>query len=408
MFTKDYFYIKNFLENICLQPLFLAWQIGNCCEDKGYFMNEKLNKKYNKLSPELRKLVVPEKNIIRSGTLKQFMKGKKKPVTNYAIRTLKHLNGGAALESALWLKDHLDKGGKLVVSIAGALSSFQIGITLAELIRQDKVHLISTTGANHEESYFRYYAQSHYAYIPRYTELTPENEAELRDKHLERITDTFLPEDEAVHKMEPVLRKLYQEAEKKGERYFPHEYFRMLLKNDLIEPDPMANPDDCWALAAYKKKIPIVIPGFEDSTLGNLFASYTYNGPLKKKNQIVIDPRVMKTGVEYFTSLYEWYWENSKKHPMAFLQLGGGIAGDFAICVVPSLKADYLNMGKKIADWAGFIEIGSSPMSYGSYSGAGGKEKITWKKLGSDSYYNIIQSDVTVVFPWIAAVLLDL
>ena len=114
----------------------------------------------------------------------------------------------------------------------------------------------------------------------------------------------------------------------------------------------------------------------------------------------------MKSGLEYFTYLYDWYMENSAKSPIAFLQLGGGIAADFPICVVPSLKHD---LGvKKVRDWAGFIEIGSSPMSYGSYSGAGGKEKITWDKLSTQSYYQIIQSDVTVAFPWIAAVLLGL
>jgi deoxyhypusine synthase len=278
---------------------------------------------------------------------------------------------------------------------------------LAELIRQDKVHLISATAANHEESYYRYVAHSHYVYIPRYTELTPEQEAELRDAGLRRITDTFLPEDESVRIMEPHLLKMWQDAEKKGERYFPHEYFRRLFAKKLIKPDPKANADDCWAYAAYKKNIPIVIPGFEDSTMGNIFASYTYGGKYRKKGEIVLNQNIMKGGLEYFTWLYDWYMETAKKSSVAFLQLGGGIAADFPICVVPSLKHD-LRLHKGVRDWAGFIEIGSSPMSYGSYSGAGGKEKITWDKLSTQSYYQIIQSDVTVAFPWIAAVLLDL
>ncbi|MEK7084445.1 MAG: deoxyhypusine synthase family protein, partial [Patescibacteria group bacterium] len=256
------------------------------------------------------------------------------------------------------------------------------------------------------ESYYRYVAHSHYAYIPRYTELTPTQEAELRDAGLRRITDTFLPEDESVRIMEPHLLRMWKDAEKKGERYFPHEYFRRLFSEKLIVPDPKANPDDSWAYAAYKKNIPIVVPGFEDSTMGNIFASYTYSGSVKKKGDVSIGPNVMKTGLEYFHLLYDWYMKESKKAPIAFLQLGGGIAADFPICVVPSIKHD-LKI-KNVRDWAGFIEIGSSPMSYGSYSGAGGKEKITWDKLSTESYYQIIQSDVTVVFPWIAAVLLEL
>lgn len=368
------------------------------------------NSQFGKLSPELQKLIIMSDGAgagsNAKGTLGSHVKSSQTPVSAFADRTLNHCNGGATYQAALWLKNHLANGGKLVVTIAGALSSFQVGVMLAELIRQDKVHLVSATGANHEESYYRYVAHSHYAYIPRYTELTPEQEAELRDAGLRRITDTFLPEDESVRIMEPHLLKMWQDAQAKGESYFPHEYFRKLFAEGLIQPDPMANPEDCWAYAAYEKNIPIVIPGFEDSTMGNIFASYTYGGAYRADKSVLIDSRVMKTGLDYFTSLYDWYMEESKDHPIAFLQLGGGIAADFPICVVPSLKHD-LGVAN-VRDWAGFVEIGSSPMSYGSYSGAGGKEKITWDKLSTESYYQIIQSDVTVAFPWIAAVLLGL
>ncbi len=362
-------------------------------------------KKFHTLSPGLRKYIVTD-DTKTSGTITKNVQKSKAPVSAFAERALKHCNGGSTMQSALWLKEHLRKGGKLVVTLAGALSSFEIGVVLAELIRQNKVHLVSATAANHEESYYRYVAHSHYAHIPRYTELTPEQEAELRDAGLRRITDTFLPEDESVRIMEPHLLRMWKEAEKKGERYFPHEYFRRLFAKKLIKPDPMANADDCWAYAAYKKNIPIVIPGFEDSTMGNIFASYTYAGKHRANKDPLLNPTIMKSGLEYFTFLYDWYMEESQDAPIAFLQLGGGIAADFPICVVPSLKHDLQH--KKVRDWAGFIEIGSSPMSYGSYSGAGGKEKITWDKLSTKSYYQIIQSDVTVAFPWIAAVLLDL
>ncbi|MSU75751.1 MAG: deoxyhypusine synthase [Candidatus Magasanikbacteria bacterium] len=361
-----------------------------------------------KLSPGLRKHIITNtaSKTNRTAGIHAHTSKAKSPVSTYAMETLQHLNGGSTLSAALWLKDHLARGGKLVVTLAGALSSFQIGVMLAELIRQGKVHLISATGANHEESYYRYVAHSHYAYIPRYTELTPEQEAELRDAGLRRITDTFLPEDESVRIMEPHLLKMWKEAEKKGERYFPHEYFRRLFAAGLIKPDTGANQADCWTYAAYEKNIPIVIPGFEDSTMGNIFESYTYDGKYRTDDGPRLNQNIMKSGLEYMHLMYEWYMEESKKSPIAFLQLGGGIAADFPICVVPSLKHDL--KVKKVRDWAGFIEIGSSPMSYGSYSGAGGKEKITWDKLSTESYFQIIQSDVTVVFPWIAAVLLGL
>jgi deoxyhypusine synthase len=241
-----------------------------------------MKKKFSGLSANLQKYIVTERpGMTGKESISMTIKKSKKPVSAFAERTLRHCNGGSTLQAALWLKDHLDKGGKLVVTLAGALSSFQVGVTLAELIRKGKVHMVSATAANHEESYYRYVAHSHYAYIPRYTELTPEQEAELRDAGLRRITDTFLPEDESVRIMEPHLLKMWKDAEKKGERYFPHEYFRRLYKEKLIKPDPNTNENDSWTYAAYEKNIPIVIPGFEDSTMGNIFASYTYDGKWK-------------------------------------------------------------------------------------------------------------------------------
>ena len=293
-----------------------------------------MKKKFEKLSPALKKFIVTEApGTAGKSTVSSDVKKSKKPVSAFAERTLLHCNGGSTMQAALWLKKHLDEGGKLVVTIAGALSSFQVGVMLAELIRQNKVHLVSATAANHEESYYRYVAHSHYAYIPRYTELTPEQEAELRDTGLRRITDTFLPEDESVRIMEPHLLKMWKDAQKKGERYFPHEYFRRLFAKDVIKPDPMANENDCWAYAAYKKNIPIVIPGFEDSTMGNIFASYTYDGKYRTDDGPRLSPHIMKTGLEYFTWMYDWYMKESKESPIAFLQLGGGIAADFPIAL---------------------------------------------------------------------------
>ena len=362
------------------------------------------------LSQDLLKHIVPEPSYsdfspyAKSKTMS--FRDSERPVSDFCAYALKHCNAGTAISAAYLLRDHLRNGGKLFVTLAGAMSSFQVGKLLAELIRQGKVHGVSATAANFEESFYRYVAHSHYRYIPKYTELTPEQERELRDAGLRRITDTFLPEEESVRILEPHLAKMWKEAEKKKESYFPHEYFFRMFEEKLIAPDPAGDPRNCWTYAAWEKKIQIVVPGFEDSTMGNIFASYSYQGSLKAKDDEYIDVSVVKSGISYMHSMYDWYQQSAAKPGIGFLQLGGGIAADFPICVVPSLKHD-LRL-TDVRDWANFTEIGSSPMSYGSYSGAGGKEKITWDKLAVDSQYAIIQSDATVVFPLIAAILLEL
>ncbi|MBP7831634.1 MAG: deoxyhypusine synthase family protein [Candidatus Pacebacteria bacterium] len=338
------------------------------------------------------------------------------PVTNYLVQHMRHCNGGKTVDSALWLRDHCDNGGKIFLTMSGAGSSFQQGTHISELIRSGKVAAISVTGANLEESLYRLIANSHYAYIPDYMELSREEEKELDNAGLRRITDTFLPEDESVRLVLPHLEKYWREAERTGNYLLWHEYFFKLFEDNVLTFDPTANPEDCWLLEAYKNKVHIVVGGIEDSTMGNIFAFYSYKGnhPFLSKHaeENPINPNVVLHSFKYLNVLAEWYMDNTKEKGLAFLQYGGGIAADFPICVVPHLKKDFLanftneQQEELIRSWAGFIEIHSSPMSFGSYSGAGYKEKITWGKFTTNAFGMQIFGDYTNIAPLIAAVVL--
>jgi len=147
-------------------------------------------------------------------------------------------------------------------------------------------------------------------------------------------------------------------------------------------------------LAAAKKSVPIVVPGWEDSSLGNLFAAALIRGDLKC-------PHTVRSGIEYMTWLADYYLRATKKHSFGMFQIGGGIAGDFPICVVPMLHQDLKR--RKVPLWGYFCQISDSTTSYGSYSGAVPNEKITWGKLGVDTPSFIIESDATIVAPLIFA-----
>jgi len=340
----------------------------------------------------------------------------KTPITNWLVSTKRHCNGGRTVDAGLWLKKHTDEGGKIFLTMSGAGSSFQQGIMISELIRAGKIAAISVTGANMEESLYRLVANSHYAYIPDYQELTRAEEKELAQAGLRRITDTFLPEDESVRLVLPELEKLWREAETNKKPLLWHEYFFQLFEKKLITFDPTANLDECWLYQAWLHKVPVFVPGAEDSTMGNIFtqASYDGNHPILSKYKLEkpISPDVVHHSFRYMHALAEWYLDNTKEHGLAFLQLGGGIAADFPICVVPHIKKDFLwnesedVQEKMVRSWAGFIEIHSSPMSFGSYSGAGFKEKITWEKFDIDAFGVQIFGDYTEHFPDIAAIVL--
>ncbi len=321
----------------------------------------------------------------------------KGPITEFIQKHFKHFNAASLVDAAKGYKRHLSENKKMLISLAGAMSTAELGISFSEMIRQNKVHIISCTGANLEEDIMNLVAHSHYKRIPNYRELSPSDEKKLLDKGLNRVTDTCIPEEEAFRRLEKHLFKIWKTAEDKGERYFPHEFmYQLLLSNDL-QPYYEIPIENSWMLAAAKKNLPMVVPGWEDSTLGNIFASYCMKGDLH--------PSTMKSGIEYMVFLADYYSKNTDQEGIGFFQIGGGIAGDFPICVVPMLTQDLRKTSTPL--WSYFCQISDSTTSYGSYSGAVPNEKITWGKLDVNTPKYIIESDATIVAPLIFAFILN-
>jgi len=310
----------------------------------------------------------------------------------------RHFNAAVIVDAAEAYNAHLNKGGKMFLAMAGAMSTGELGLTLAEMIRQDKIHGICTTGANLEEDIFNLVAHNHYKRVPNYRNLTDKEEIELRDKGLNRVTDTCIPEEEAMRRIERQVLKFWQKADKEKKRYFPYEYMYELLRSGVINEHFQIDPKDSWILAACEKNIPIYTPGWEDSTLGNIFVANV----MRKE---VSDYSVVKAGVEQMADLIRWYRENSQKESIGFFQIGGGIAGDFPICVVPLILQD---LKEKCRLWGYFCQISDSTTSYGSYSGAVPNEKITWGKLDVTTPRFVIESDASIVAPLIFAYVLGI
>lgn len=308
----------------------------------------------------------------------------------------RHFNAAALVDAAKAYVAHLKDNGKMMITLAGAMSTAELGISLAEMIRRDKVHIISCTGANLEEDIMNLVAHSHYKRVPHYRDLSPQDEWELLENHFNRVTDTCIPEEEAFRRLQKHLWDIWSTAESKGERYFPHEFMYQMLLSGVLEQYYEIDPKNSWMLAAAEKNIPIVVPGWEDSTMGNIFASYCIKGKLK--------PSTVKSGIEYMMWLADWYVKNCGGKGVGFFQIGGGIAGDFPICVVPMLYQD-MEM-QDIPFWSYFCQISDSTTSYGSYSGAVPNEKITWGKLGIETPKFVIESDATIVAPLMFAYIL--
>ena len=319
-------------------------------------------------------------------------------VSHFVRHHFRHFNAATLVDAADAYVRHLDGGGQMLVTLAGAMSTAELGLSLAEMIRQDKVHAISCTGANLEEDVFNLVAHDYYERLPRYRDLTPADEEDLLARHLNRVTDTCIPEEEAMRRIERAVGEAWQAAEAAGERYFPHEFLYRLLRNGRLEGAYQIDPKDSWLVAAAEKNLPLFVPGWEDSTLGNIYAAHCLRGDVRNVHTV-------RTGIEYMMELARWYQAAAPARPVGFFQIGGGIAGDFPICVVPMLEQD-LQL-TDVPKWGYFCQISDSTTSYGSYSGAVPNEKITWGKLTAETPSFVIESDATIVAPLVFALVLE-
>ncbi|MDZ4700073.1 MAG: deoxyhypusine synthase family protein [Rhodothermales bacterium] len=319
-------------------------------------------------------------------------------IADFLEHHYRHFNAAALVDAAKGYVDHIDKGGAMMVTLAGAMSTAEMGLSLAEMIRKDLVHLITCTGANLEEDLFNLVAHDFYVRIPNYRDLTPADEEKLLSRHLNRVTDTCIPEEEAIRRLEKAVLKEWQDADRSGQRYFPHEFMYRVIRNGSLKPYYQIDPADSWLVAAAEKNLPIIVPGWEDSTLGNIYAAHCIQGDVRNVHTV-------RSGIEYMMMLAGIYEQETSKRSIGFFQIGGGIAGDFPICVVPMLHQDLLRT--EVPLWGYFCQISDSTTSYGSYSGAVPNEKITWGKLSADTPKYVIESDATIVAPLIFAYVLE-
>src|SRR5690606_20343248 len=138
-------------------------------------------------------------------------------ISNFIDHHYRHFNAAAMKDAAQAYKAHIDSGGRMLVTLAGAMSTAELGLSLAEMIRAGKVHAISCTGANLEEDLFHLVAANHYKRIPEYRYLTKEDDHQLWVEHNNRVTDTCIPEAEAMRVLEGMLDDVWTKADQAGE-----------------------------------------------------------------------------------------------------------------------------------------------------------------------------------------------
>jgi deoxyhypusine synthase len=325
----------------------------------------------------------------------------------------RHFNARETLDAAKAWVEFTGKGNKMFLAMAGAMSTGEIGISLAKLIRAGLIHGISCTGANLEEDIFNLVAHNDYKMVPHYRNLTQEDEEKLLQDGYNRVTDTCIPES-VMYNIDEKLVEYWMEADRKGQSLFPAEFVYRLIDEGVLDAHRQIPRKHSWVIAAYETGIPIYTPGWEDSTLGNSFSAEIIYGRIKR-------PSAVRHGTEQMAHIVRWYLKEGKHCDIGFFQIGGGIAGDFAICAVPLILQDLTWLEENIDQteefkyllkrpcklWGYFCQISDAVTSYGGYSGATPSEKITWNKLSKECPKFMIQSDASIVAPLIFQYVLE-
>ncbi|MBT8396712.1 MAG: deoxyhypusine synthase [Gemmatimonadetes bacterium] len=310
-----------------------------------------------------------------------------------------HFNAREALAAAEAYESHIHSGGRMLVALAGAMSTAELGISLSRMIRSGKVHAISCTGANLEEDAFNLLAHDEYEVVPDWRGLSASEEEELYRRGMNRVTDTCIPESVMRH-LEARMLSVWSAACREGLRKTPADFVFEVLDDPELSDLFQIDPERSWLLAAKEMGIPVFVPGWEDSTLGNMFSANVMLGRLPHHDCVA-------SGTDQFQRLMDWYLGNhgeaGGRPSVGFFQIGGGIAGDFAICAVPCLIQD---VKKEVPFWGYFCQITDAEVSYGGYSGAVPNEKITWGKLAAGTPKFLVKSDATIVAPLIFAYVL--
>lgn len=321
-------------------------------------------------------------------------------VRDFVERHFLHFNSRELVEAAAAYEAHINAGGRMLMSLAGAMSTARSGRVLSRMIRAGKVHALSVTGANLEEDLFTLLAGNEYERVANWRALSADDDKALYDRGMNRVTDTCIPETVMRH-LEKRLTDAWRRAGEQGVSRMPSEFLFEVLSDPDLASHFQIPASDSWMLAAHEMKIPVFSPGWEDSTTGNMFAAAVIADRLPHHNMV-------QPGTLQMQRLIEWYGEScpTPQGPsVGFFQVGGGIAGDFAICAVPTMIQDLKREDTPF--WGYFCQISDAVTSYGGYSGAVPNEKITWGKLDVATPKFMIQSDATIVLPLICAYVLD-
>ncbi len=271
----------------------------------------------------------------------------------------------------------------VILCLAGSLISAGLQKIFIDLVRNNMVDAIVSTGANIvDQDFFEALGYKHY--------LAPEEskygamDAELRELMIDRIYDTFIDEQE-LRICDDTLKQIVDSLEPR-----PHSSREVIEAMGKYLADhgrtPAAGNPDSIVFAAYEKGVPIFCPAFSDCSAG--FGLVAHQHERHGKPMVSID------SAKDFYELTKLKIENPTT---GLLMIGGGVPKNFAQDIV--VAADILGVEASMHKYA--IQITVADSRDGALSGSTLKEASSWGKVDLNQE-QMVFAEATLALPLIA------
>jgi deoxyhypusine synthase len=275
-----------------------------------------------------------------------------------------------------------DNGCGVILCLAGSLISAGLKKVFADMIKNNMVDAVVSTGANMiDQDFFEALGFKHYIADDAFKNGL--GDSDLRQLMIDRIYDTFIDEEE-LRICDETTQKLFDELDPRP--YSSRELFREF--GAYLEKSGGPKCPESIIFEAYKKDVPIFVPAFSDCSAGFGIVAHQHARLAQGRPHVSFD-----SGKDF----YELTQLKLKTADTGLFMIGGGVPKNFAQDIVVAaeiLTEDDAPMHKYA------VQITVADVRDGALSSSTLKEASSWGKVDT-VYEQMVYSEATLAVPLI-------
>jgi deoxyhypusine synthase len=281
-----------------------------------------------------------------------------------------------------------DKNCFRFLTVSGAMTVAKMDLVICDMIESRLIHAISSTGALMAHGLVSSIGLKHYKYNPAY------NDTALARRKLNRVTDTLEPETN-LDTVEEVIGQVIDQLD--GSQPISPTILNKLIGKHLAE----RYPNERGILkSAYLYDVPVFVPAFVDSELGNDLYIHNIKRKRRGKKPIMMDlEKDSRVLIKLVTEAKRF----------GIFTVGGGVPRNNVQNVAPLIEIINERLGATFPPrrFTYGIRICPDRPYFGHLSGCTYSENESWRKAAKNGVYAEIQADATQVWPFLVKYVLE-